>query len=80
MKGINNGKYWIKGLKIKYTYLIIMYRIRDKKLEIISEEMKNQCLVLSEHLLVSVLLLCKSMDIIQYSGVQCGVVMNRSMM
>ena len=32
MKGINNGKYWIKGLKIQYTYLIIMYIIRDKKI------------------------------------------------
>ena len=33
MTGINNGKYWTKGLKIQYTYLIIMYKIRDRKIK-----------------------------------------------
>ena len=33
IKGINNGKYFTKGLKTQYTYLIFMYEIRDRKIE-----------------------------------------------
>ena len=43
--GINNGKYWTKGLKKQYTYLIIMYNIRDRKIE--NDIRANQKSVLS---------------------------------